>query len=93
MKAAADQLLGLVTDPALGTAVLCSHGEVIGQVLQQLVAGGLVLADPLRWEKGSTWVLDSRGGVVVGARYLAPLRPPGLAAFSEEAVSGGPSSP
>jgi phosphohistidine phosphatase SixA len=52
VKAAADQLLGLVTDPALGTAVLCSHGEVIGQVLQQLVAGGLVLADPLRWEKG-----------------------------------------
>src|SRR5215216_3316968 len=66
VKAAADQLLGLVTDPALETAVLCSHGEVIGQVLQQLVAGGLVLADPLRWEKGSTWVLDSRGGVVVG---------------------------
>lgn len=66
VEATADQLLGLVTNPALGTAVLCSHGEVIGQVLQQLVAGGLVLADPLRWEKGSTWVLDSRGGAVVG---------------------------
>jgi 8-oxo-(d)GTP phosphatase len=93
VEATADQLLVLVSDPALGTAVLCSHGEVIGQVLQQLAAGGLPLADPLRWEKGSTWVLDSKGGVVVGARYLAPLRPPGLARRSEEAVSGGPCSP
>ena len=92
VEATADQLLGLVTNPALGIAVLCSHGEVIGQVLQQLVAGGLVLADPLRWEKGSTWVLDSRGGAVVGAQYLAPLRRPGLAEF-KEAVSGGPCSP
>jgi phosphohistidine phosphatase SixA len=93
VEATADQLLVLIADPALRTAVLCSHGEVIGQVLQQLAAGGLTLADPLRWEKGSTWVLDSRGGVVVGARYLAPLRHQGLARRSEEAVSGGPCSP
>ena len=48
VEATADQLLALVTDPALGTAVLCSHGEVIGQVLQQLAAGRLTLDDPLR---------------------------------------------
>jgi phosphohistidine phosphatase SixA len=93
VDATADQLLGLVADQALVSAVLCSHGEVIGQVLQRLAAGGLTLADPLRWEKGSTWVLDSRGGVVVEARYLAPLRRAGLAASSEDAVSGGPCRP
>lgn len=87
VEATADQLLALVADPALRTAVLCSHGEVIGQVLQQLAAGGLVLGDPLRWEKGSTWVLDSRGGVVVGAQYLAPLRLAGLAGPSPRTPS------
>ena len=28
----------------------------------------------LRWAKGSTWVLDTNQGRVVGARHLAPLR-------------------
>ena len=38
-------------------------------------AGGVLSgAAPPRWAKGSTWVLDSNDGRVVGARYLEPLR-------------------
>jgi hypothetical protein len=63
-----------VTDPGLQEAVLCGHGEQIGQLLGQLADRALVGAEPLRWAKGSTWVLDSSDGRVIGAMYLAPLR-------------------
>jgi hypothetical protein len=33
-----------------------------------------LVEEPLRWAKGSTWVLDTDQGRVVGGRYLAPLR-------------------
>jgi 8-oxo-dGTP diphosphatase len=67
-------LLELVIDPGLQEAVLCGHGEQIGLLLRQLADRGLAIDEPLRWAKGSTWVLDTNGGRVVGARYLAPLR-------------------
>jgi phosphohistidine phosphatase SixA len=68
------EVQALLVDPSLQTAVLCTHGEVIGQVIGRLAADGLDLGGPPRWEKGSTWLLDTAGGVVTGARYLAPLR-------------------
>jgi hypothetical protein len=67
-------LLELMTDPGLETAVLCGHGEQIGGLVRQLADGGLVGDASLRWAKGSTWVLDTNQGRVVGARYLAPPR-------------------
>lgn len=67
-------LLEPVTDPGLDTAVLCGHGEQIGGLVRQLAEGGLLVEEPLRWAKGSTWVLDTNQGRVVGGRYLAPLR-------------------
>jgi hypothetical protein len=63
-----------VTDPVLASTVLCGHVEQIGGLVRQLADGGLVVDEPLKWEKGSTWVLDTDQGRVVGARYLAPLR-------------------
>jgi hypothetical protein len=63
-----------MTDPGLETAVLCGRGEQIGGLVRQLADGGLVGDASLRWAKGSTWVLDTNQGRVVGARYLAPLR-------------------
>ncbi|HXQ56665.1 MAG TPA: hypothetical protein VOA19_12800 [Actinomycetes bacterium] len=63
-----------MTDPGLDTAVLCGHGEQIGGLVRQLAEGGLLVEEPLRWAKGSTWVLDTNQGRVVGGRYLAPLR-------------------
>ena len=51
--------------------VLCTHGDVIGELLESLARQGLIERDP-RLEKGSTWVLDFQGDEVTGATYLAP---------------------
>ena len=55
-------------------AVLCSHGETIGQLLTQLQADGLVVEDPLDWPKGSTWLLQRTDHRQVRGRLLAPLQ-------------------
>lgn len=56
-------LLGQVT----GTpAVLCTHGDVTGAVLDLVGRAGA------RCAKGSTWVLEADTGRLVAARYLDP---------------------
>jgi phosphohistidine phosphatase SixA len=73
VDATADGVLDLLGDPTLGHAVLCTHGELIGQVFAKLLADGLELPGRPRWQKGSTWVLDRDGGHVAEASYLEPL--------------------
>ena len=51
--------------------VLCSHGDVIGDLLMHLADHG-VRFDDFRLEKGSTWVLECSDGHVTSARYVAP---------------------
>jgi phosphohistidine phosphatase SixA len=68
-----DGLVALLLDPAASEAVLCSHGELIGAVLNRLVAPDQD-DDSLTWPKGSTWVLDVAAGHVQHSRYLPPLR-------------------
>jgi 8-oxo-dGTP diphosphatase len=63
----------LLEDPRLQDTVVCTHGEVIGQVLTRLVADGLAVDQPLQWPKGSTWLLDGTNGRLTHARYLPPL--------------------
>ena len=53
-------------------AVLCSHGDVIPDLLDALVRDGLKLRDELRWQKASTWVLTRDGGRLTKARYVPP---------------------
>jgi 8-oxo-dGTP diphosphatase len=77
VDATADGVLELVADPALRHAVLCTHGELIGQVFDRLIGDGLDLPGRPRWPKGSTWVLERHGGArVAEASYLEPLLPP-----------------
>jgi 8-oxo-dGTP diphosphatase len=73
VEATADGVLGLLADPAVRLAVLCTHGELIGQVFEKLLADGLDLPGRPRWPKGSTWVLGRDGGRVAEASYLEPL--------------------
>lgn len=75
VDATADGVLELLADPAIRHAVLCTHGELIGQVFEKLLADGLDLPGRPRWPKGSTWVLDRDGGHVAEASYLEPLVP------------------
>jgi broad specificity phosphatase PhoE len=50
---------------------LCSHGDVIGDLMYHLAERGIPLDDD-RIEKGSTWVLQVEDGDIVKARYLPP---------------------
>lgn len=53
-------------------AALCSHGDVIPDVLEALVRRGTKLKDEPRWQKGSTWVLTRDGDGFSKARYRPP---------------------
>jgi 8-oxo-dGTP diphosphatase len=68
----AEGLLALLRDDALRGAVLCTHGELIGQVFERLLAGGLRLPGEPRWQKGSVWVLGGPDGRLSQASYIAP---------------------
>ena len=72
----------MLEDPRLADAVVCTHGEVIGQVLTRLVADGLAVDQPLAWPKGSTWLLHGANGRPPHARYLPPLALAGPAAWA-----------
>jgi 8-oxo-dGTP diphosphatase len=54
------------------TAVVCSHGDVIGGLVGHLAAEGVDFPDPLQWKKASVWRLDLSRGRVVGGDYTPP---------------------
>jgi 8-oxo-dGTP diphosphatase len=62
--------LALVTQ-APGPLVLCSHGDVIGELVARLERRGVPVDDD-RIEKGSVWVLSVEAGEVVKASYRPP---------------------
>jgi 8-oxo-dGTP diphosphatase len=65
-------VLELLTSPALKDAVVCTHGEVIGKVFDELQVAGIELSDPPRWPKGSTWMLELGGRRSWTGSYLEP---------------------
>jgi len=69
--AALDEVIKLVDECAPTGAVLCSHGDVIPDLIGHLAATTAVeLVEPLRCAKGSTWVLDTdTSGAVTAATY------------------------
>jgi phosphohistidine phosphatase SixA len=50
--------------------VLCTHGDVMEELLEWLIAQGLVRRAGANMEKGSTWALEEKDGKVTGAKYL-----------------------
>ena len=67
------RVLALLAAPQLQDTVVCTHGEVIGQVLTRLVADGLAVDQPLTWPKGSTRLLYGANRRFTHARSLPPL--------------------
>lgn len=62
-------------DELAGTATaLCTHRDVVIEVLEGLAGRGLALPGGYPYEKGSVWVLDRSGDAWV-ARYLPPPPP------------------
>ena len=53
-------------------AAFCSHGDVIPDVLDALLAQGLKIKDDLRWQKASTWVLAWDAHRITKGHYLPP---------------------
>ena len=64
--------LSVAAEVRTTNAVLCSHGDVIPDLLEHLLANGAKLKDELRWQKGSTWVLTWDGDQLARGRYLPP---------------------
>ncbi len=53
-------------------AVVCSHGDVIPDMLRILKATTARFKDPFIWPKASTWVVTWGGDRWTKARYIAP---------------------
>ena len=66
------QALELAATLRTTSAMFCSHGDVIPDVLDALLAKGMKLKDELRWQKASTWVLTWDGSRLTKGRYLPP---------------------
>ena len=54
------------------TAVVCSHGDVIPEMLRILKATTARFKDPFVWPKGSIWVVTWDGEAWAKARYIPP---------------------
>jgi len=71
--APADALAWLESlDGDVGGVVACSHGDVIGGVVERLAERGTDLTGDLQWPKGSIWEFDTVNGLITSGR----LRPP-----------------
>ena len=65
--------------------VLCTHGDVMRDLLDHFARHGLQLRDH-RLEKGSIWVLEVTDDTVTGARYRRHRRPPEASPFVHRLV-------
>jgi broad specificity phosphatase PhoE len=50
--------------------VLCSHGDVIPDLLSELRGRGIAFHDDATWPKGSTWVLSGTGKSWTDAHHI-----------------------
>lgn len=66
------RLVGLIAQLQEQSAVLCTHGDVIADLIGHLFAEGVPMDGPMEWEKGSIWELRTIHGRVVSGRYLSP---------------------
>ena len=65
--------LALLAEVQAQDAVVCTHGEMLGELLLHLVVEGLAVDHPMTWPKGSTWLLEGADGQFRSGRYLTPL--------------------
>ena len=53
-------------------AVMCTHGDVVGNLVERLDNLGLLGPREPTWEKGCTWVLRLAGTEIAGGEYVPP---------------------
>jgi exopolyphosphatase/guanosine-5'-triphosphate,3'-diphosphate pyrophosphatase len=79
--AKAFELLGTLRDRP---TVVCTHGDLVGALLERLRAKGLVIEEESRCEKGSAWVLEGPGAWPARATYESPTPNNGANADGEK---------
>ena len=70
--AALQDAIAVVRSVADEEAVLCSHGDVIPDVLTWLMGRGMRTGADRRCQKGSVWVLEPGGADFARGEYLPP---------------------
>jgi 8-oxo-dGTP diphosphatase len=55
-------------------AVLCSHGDIVGDVIQALHRRGMEVKSAPDWRKGSIWVLKRKGDRITTGKAWPPPR-------------------
>jgi 8-oxo-dGTP diphosphatase len=69
-------VMALIGELAGQPSALCTHGDILYELCEELVRLGLVPRSEVRYQKGSAWILEERGGRLTSARYLPPPRGP-----------------
>ncbi len=64
------QTLRLVHELVGEDAALCTHGDVVPEVLQALESEGVRILAEWKWRKASTWVLHTEDGTITHATYV-----------------------
>jgi 8-oxo-dGTP diphosphatase len=57
-------------DGDLDNAALCTHGDIVWELVEDLVKRKMLRAGEGGFEKGSTWILHVDGTKIAKARYL-----------------------
>jgi len=57
-------------EPKLDEVVLCTHGDIVWELVEDLTKRRVLPAFREDFDKGSTWVVQVKGGVPVKARYI-----------------------
>jgi phosphohistidine phosphatase SixA len=70
-EGAGNAAVSLARSVAGETTALCTHGDIVPEVLDALVSiDGMSLCSGREWAKASTWVLERADGRFIEARYL-----------------------
>jgi phosphohistidine phosphatase SixA len=65
-----DGLNEFLGNSKLDNAVLSTHGDIVWELVEELVSRHVIRAGDGGFDKGSTWILRVQDGVPVKARYL-----------------------
>jgi hypothetical protein len=65
--AGAMQVMG---HPKLDHAVLSTHGDIVWELVEELVKQRVIKPGTGGFDKGSTWVVDLEDGVFTRARFI-----------------------
>jgi 8-oxo-dGTP diphosphatase len=59
-----------ILDPKLHDVVLCTHGDIVQELVDDLVRRRIVGPSQAALAKGSTWAIEVEDGKPVAARYI-----------------------